>query len=32
VSEAEAYRSMQKAAMAKRKTLRQVADRILREE
>lgn len=32
VSEAEAYRLLQKAAMDKRKTLRQVADRILKEE
>jgi response regulator NasT len=32
VSEAEAYRIMQKTAMDKRKTLRQVADRILKEE
>jgi response regulator NasT len=31
VSEAEAYRVMQKDAMDKRKTLRQVADRILKE-
>lgn len=31
VSEAEAYRIMQKSAMDKRKTLRQVADRLLKE-
>ena len=31
VSEAEAYRIMQKSAMDKRRTLRQVADRILKE-
>ena len=31
VSEAEAYRIMQKSAMDKRKTLRQVADLLLKE-